>query len=123
MIQEHSAAAIKSGALMLNSCGFDSVPSDLCTYLAIKELKKAKPTARVGAVESLFKMKGGISGGTFASGLNALEKPSAERRSTLGNAFVMSPTGAQNKKYRHGGGTPFRKTLRSGAVGSFFIMA
>ncbi|MBB5687104.1 saccharopine dehydrogenase family protein [Sphingobium boeckii] len=67
MIDAHQATAQKSGARIVFSCGFDSIPFDLGVY----ELQKAarekfgKPAPRVkGRVR---KMQGGASGGTVAS--------------------------------------------------------
>ncbi len=67
MIDQHSAAAEKSGARIVFSCGFDSIPSDLGVYMLQQEaitrfgapFKEVK--ARVRA------MKGTFSGGTAAS--------------------------------------------------------
>lgn len=67
MIDAHEAAAKKSGARILFSCGFDSIPFELGVYFAQKEAKArfGKPASRVkGRVRA---MRGGFSGGTFAS--------------------------------------------------------
>jgi short subunit dehydrogenase-like uncharacterized protein len=67
MIPLHSAAAKASGARIVFSCGFDSVPFDLGVYFlqqAAQE-KFGKPFARVkGRVRA---MNGTFSGGTLAS--------------------------------------------------------
>lgn len=62
MTKQHGPSAQNTGALMIHSCGWDSVPSDLCTYLAIQELQRAKPIAKVGLVETAHKFQGGFSG-------------------------------------------------------------
>ncbi|BFM12633.1 saccharopine dehydrogenase NADP-binding domain-containing protein [Simiduia litorea] len=67
MIATHSAAAKASGARIVFSCGFDSVPFDLgVLFLQLAALKKwGKPLARVkGRVRA---MKGTFSGGTLES--------------------------------------------------------
>jgi len=73
MIDAHEAAAKKSGARILFSCGFDSIPFELGVYFA-QETAKAKlggPAPRVkGRVRD---MKGGLSGGTAASGKATME--------------------------------------------------
>lgn len=66
-MKQHGPAAVRSGALMIHSCGWDSVPSDLCTYLAVQELQRAKPSAKVGLVETGHKFQGGFSGELLAS--------------------------------------------------------
>ena len=67
MIGKYEGAAQKSGARIVFSCGFDSIPFDLGVWFlqdAAKE-KLGKPVPRVkGRVR---KMQGTFSGGTFAS--------------------------------------------------------
>ena len=67
MIDAHEPAAKASGARIVFSCGFDSIPFDLGVHLAQAEFKRrhGKPASRVrGRVR---KMKGTFSGGTAAS--------------------------------------------------------
>ena len=67
MIAEHSAAAKASGARIVFSCGFDSVPFDLGVYLLqqLATQEFGSPVSRVrGRVRSLV---GTWSGGTLAS--------------------------------------------------------
>lgn len=67
MITAHAAAAKSSGARIVFSCGFDSVPFDLgVVFLQQKAMEKfGAPLTRVkGRVKV---MKGGFSGGTLAS--------------------------------------------------------
>jgi len=72
MIGKHQAAAVASGARIVHSCGFDSVPFDLgVLYLQnIARERFGKPCQRVSA--RVRAMKGAFSGGTAAS-LNATE--------------------------------------------------
>ncbi len=67
MIGKHQATAKQSGARIVFSCGFDSIPSDLGVYF-LQQKAKAKfghPLTRVkGRVKA---MKGTFSGGTAAS--------------------------------------------------------
>jgi short subunit dehydrogenase-like uncharacterized protein len=67
MIDAHQAAAQTSGARIVFSCGFDSIPFDLGVF-ALQKAVKAKhgrPAERIkGRVRS---MRGGASGGTVAS--------------------------------------------------------
>jgi short subunit dehydrogenase-like uncharacterized protein len=67
MIDAHEAAAKSSGARVLFSCGFDSIPFELGVFFVEAEAKKAfgAPVSRVkGRVRN---MKGTFSGGTAAS--------------------------------------------------------
>ncbi|MEG3179278.1 saccharopine dehydrogenase family protein [Sphingomonas sp. LT1P40] len=68
VIARHDAAAKASGARIVLSCGFDSIPFDLGVWFAQKAAteKFGHPAPRVkGRVR---KMQGTFSGGTFASG-------------------------------------------------------
>src|SRR3954469_8625949 len=66
IIATHEAAAKQSGARIVHSCGFDSIPFELGVFFA-EQTAKAKlggPVARVkGRVRAI---QGGLSGGTAA---------------------------------------------------------
>jgi short subunit dehydrogenase-like uncharacterized protein len=67
-MQVHDAAAKASGARLVFSCGFDSIPFDLGVWFVEEEAKK-----RFGAYAQRVRgrvrgMRGGLSGGTLASG-------------------------------------------------------
>ncbi|QDF38404.1 saccharopine dehydrogenase NADP-binding domain-containing protein [Bradyrhizobium symbiodeficiens] len=67
MIDKYEAAAKESGARIVFSCGFDSVPFELGTFFVQEEAKRVfgAPAARVkGRVRD---MRGTLSGGTAAS--------------------------------------------------------
>lgn len=70
MIGRYGETAQRTGARIVNSCGFDSIPSDLgVMYLqdqAIKQFGSMCPTVKM----RVMTMKGGASGGTIASGIN-----------------------------------------------------
>lgn len=67
MIDAYEAAAKASGARIVFSCGFDSLPSDLGVQLAQEEMlaKYGVPASRINA--RVRKISGGASGGTVAS--------------------------------------------------------
>lgn len=68
MIEAHQAAAERSGARIMFSCGYDSLPFELGVFTCEEAAKKVfgAPVARVkGRVRA---MKGTFSGGTAASG-------------------------------------------------------
>ncbi len=68
MIAKYDAAAKASGARIVFSCGFDSIPFDLGVWAVEEEAKKrfGRPAPRVKG--RIREMKGTFSGGTFASG-------------------------------------------------------
>jgi short subunit dehydrogenase-like uncharacterized protein len=93
MIDAHHATAKRTGARIVFSCGFDSIPFDLGVF-ALQEAAKAKfghPLNRVkGRVR---KMQGGFSGGTAAS-LKATLAAAAKHPSILGllvDPFALAP--------------------------------
>ncbi|WP_312166125.1 saccharopine dehydrogenase NADP-binding domain-containing protein [Phenylobacterium sp.] len=68
MIGAHEAAAKKSGARILFSCGFDSIPFELGVYFA-QQTARQKLGGVVPRVKGRMRqLKGGLSGGTAASG-------------------------------------------------------
>lgn len=93
MIDAHEAAAIKSGARIVFSAGFDSIPFDLGVwYLQQAAIAKfGSPAPRVkGRVR---KMAGGASGGTMAS-MKATLRASIKDAAILGllkNPFALTP--------------------------------
>ncbi len=95
MIDAHEARAAETGARIVHSCGFDSIPSDLgCLFVQQQAIERfGRPCNSV----KLFvrKMRGSFSGGTVASMLNALEvaKRSPEDRRVMGNPYALNPAG------------------------------
>jgi short subunit dehydrogenase-like uncharacterized protein len=93
MIDAHDAAAKNSGARIILSAGFDSIPFDLGVwFLQHEAIKKfGSPAPRVkGRVR---KMQGGASGGTMAS-MKATFKASFKDPSILkllNNPFALTP--------------------------------
>jgi short subunit dehydrogenase-like uncharacterized protein len=93
MIDAHEDAAKASGARIVFSCGFDSIPFDLGVwFLQAEAVKKfGKPAPRVkGRVR---KMQGGASGGTIAS-LTETMKAAAKNPKIIGilkSSFALTP--------------------------------
>ncbi len=92
MIDAHQAAAQASGARIVFSCGFDSIPFDLGVLMLQDEMRKrhGAPAPRVrGRVR---KMKGTFSGGTAAS-LKATMAAAADPTvlGLLRNPFALTP--------------------------------
>ncbi|MEL6341777.1 MAG: saccharopine dehydrogenase NADP-binding domain-containing protein [Myxococcota bacterium] len=88
MIDRHDAAAKASGARIIPFCGYDSVPSDLGTWMMVQALKERGETAR--RVKGFFIGKGGFNGGTLLSALHLLEEADVE---TLRDPFLLNPDG------------------------------
>jgi len=93
MIDKHEAEAKASGARILFSCGFDSVPFELGAFFVQEEAKRAfgAPAARVkGRVRD---MRGTFSGGTAASGRATFEAVSKDLSlvAILNDHFALTP--------------------------------
>lgn len=94
MIQQHSAAAQKSGARIVPCSGFDSVPSDLGAYYLQQQSMQ-----RLGMPATRLKLRvqgirGGASGGTVASMLESIRESVANPalRKLLNNPYAFCTT-------------------------------
>ena len=88
----HDVAA-GAGARIVHCCGFDSIPSDLGVLL----LHAAARTDGAGDLEDttlvVTALKGGVSGGTLASGMGQQDdmRASAESRRVAADPYALSP--------------------------------
>lgn len=92
-IEQHEAAAKKSGARIMFSCGYDSLPFELGVFCAQEEAKKAFGAAAPRVKGRVREMKGTFSGGTAAS-MRALFEAAARDQSLvalLKNPFALTP--------------------------------
>ncbi|GAA5832119.1 hypothetical protein JCM11251_004246 [Rhodosporidiobolus azoricus] len=89
-VQRYSRAALSSKAVIIHGCGYDSVPSDLCAFLAVQKLKQLDPAVEVGKVSAAFAGKGTLSGGTLQTALGLLERPQNEKKLTA-EPYALSP--------------------------------
>lgn len=104
MISRYSDQARLSGARIVHACGFDSLPSDL----GVKFLQQ-QAQARFGEPCSTVKMrvkamKGGASGGTIASGVNAFKEAANDPavRKEMKDWYSLCPEAHRNTaRQRH----------------------
>jgi len=93
MIDAHQATAEASGARIVHTCGFDSIPSDLGVFFLQREMRERHgvPCSRVAY--RVKASKGGASGGTVASLLNVLSEAAsdAEVRRVLADPYALNP--------------------------------
>ena len=114
MIDAQQANAQQSGARIVFSCGFDSLPFELGVFFCQEEAKKVfgAPAHRVkGRVRA---MKGTFSGGTYAS-IKATFAAAAKDLSLvamLKNPFVLTP-GFEGPKQPPGNKPAFDEELKS----------
>lgn len=75
MYLTHQARAVATGARLIHSCGFDSVPHDLGAQFTVEQLPDDVPIRVRGYVRA----KGTVSGGTTASALAVMARLRAGR--------------------------------------------
>ena len=123
MIDAHEATAQASGARIVFSCGFDSIPFDLGVFMLQNEMKTrfGHPASRVrGRVR---KMKGTFSGGTAAS-LKATMAAAADPGvlDLLRNPFSLTP-GFEGPRQPSGAKPMVDEALGDGVWVAPFVMA
>ena len=98
MIDKYHSKAKENKIKIINSCGFDSIPSDMGVFYSQKNLFE-----KTGKYANIINMrvagaKGGISGGTYNSLSNVLEEARVDKevRKTLTNPYGLNPIGKQN---------------------------
>jgi saccharopine dehydrogenase (NAD+, L-glutamate forming) len=92
MMDKYQDTAKRSGARIVNSCGFDSIPSDLGVYFT-----QTKAEEKFGEACNVIHMrvkaaKGGISGGTIASMATIFEEVGEDksRRKQVANPYLLN---------------------------------
>jgi len=95
MIDAHADSARASGARIVHCCGFDSIPSDLGTFL-VQEHAIERFGAPCNEVKVFVtKLRGGASGGTIASMLGVMEEATQDKavRRILSDPYCLNPEG------------------------------
>jgi short subunit dehydrogenase-like uncharacterized protein len=91
MLDKYQLRAQKTGARIVNCCGFDSIPSDLGVYFLQKISQQQFGDSCSNVKLRVKAMKGGVSGGTVASGIEmakAVKKDPSLRRK-MGNPYLL----------------------------------
>jgi short subunit dehydrogenase-like uncharacterized protein len=91
-IDSVDAVARESGARIVHSCGYDSVPSDLSALL-LAERAAADGAGGLTHVRLVASLKGGFSGGTIDSMRAQVEAVASDAslRRTLADPYALSP--------------------------------
>ncbi len=93
MIDAYEAGAARSGARLVNCCGFDSVPSDIGVWF-LQETAQQRTGNYCGSVTTFVQaLKGAMSGGTVASMMNVVREARADRgvARLLSNPYALNP--------------------------------
>jgi short subunit dehydrogenase-like uncharacterized protein len=93
MIDAHEAEAKTSGARIVFSCGFDSIPFDLGVLMLQNEMKAKFGTTANRVRGRVRKLKGTFSGGTAASLMETMvsAKQNPAEMALLRNFFSLTP--------------------------------
>jgi short subunit dehydrogenase-like uncharacterized protein len=87
-IRQFDSVAKESGARIVHSCGFDSIPSDLGVLLLHEAAGELTDTTLV-----VKRVRGGLSGGTLDSMKNNVDEVKADRSllKIMGDPYALSP--------------------------------
>lgn len=88
----HDRATV-TGAKIVHSCGFDSVPSDLSVFLAADRARDAGADGLASATLALLAARGGLGGGTVESLRGQIDEAHADpsSRRLLADPYALSP--------------------------------
>ena len=92
MMDTYQDAAKQSGARIVNSCGFDSIPSDLGVYFTQTQAEEEFGSACDVIHMRVKAAKGGLSGGTIASMATIFEEVGKDksRRKQVANPYLLN---------------------------------
>jgi len=96
MIDAHEARARETGARIVHTCGFDSIPSDLGVYFMQREARAAFGAPSPYVKGRVAGFRGGFSGGTAASMMNLVAEAAADPsvRKLLVDPYGLNPRDA-----------------------------
>jgi len=110
MIEAHQQRAEQTGARIVHACGFDSIPSDMGTWFTQQRAIERFGEPCVEVRMSVAGARGGLSGGTAASGMNMFEEMSADPnlRKETADPYVLTPPDHRTGPPQPGLGLPTR---------------
>jgi short subunit dehydrogenase-like uncharacterized protein len=111
MYLRYHARAVETGARLIHSCGFDSIPHDLGVYFTVQRLPDAVPLRVRGYVRA----SAGFSGGTFASAITGFSRARATRSAARERKSTERATEAgAGRRARYEPGHPHHDTVSAG---------
>jgi short subunit dehydrogenase-like uncharacterized protein len=120
LIDRYHEQATLDGTRIIPFCGFDSIPSDLGTYLVVRYLQQTF-SVPCKSVKAYFQAMGGLNGGTLASALNLYD---SEQFDQVGDPFLLNPPGTRLKNEQNQDPIAPQYDPEIGAwVGPFFMGA
>ncbi|KAI8096624.1 saccharopine dehydrogenase [Halteromyces radiatus] len=98
VIEKYHEKAQQENILIIPACGFDSVPSDLGTFMVVDYLARQHQLHTAEVKTSLVKVKGRPSGGTIQTLIESLSDKSLSSTENL-DPYLLSPHKGQDKPY------------------------
>jgi len=88
LIERYHTQAAADGTRIIPCCGFDSVPSDLGTYLVVRHMQR-ELNVSCKQVNAYFQANGGFNGGTLASFLHISDSKQMVKQMNV--PFLLNP--------------------------------
>ncbi len=103
MIATYEKQAQESGARIVHCCGFDSIPFDLGVHFLQREAQARFRQPCTTVKMRVKSMRGGFSGGTFASVMNIVKDVAADPalRRELADPYSLCPAGYAPRVRQH----------------------
>ena len=123
MIDAHHDEAVRTGAKIVHTCGFDSIPSDLGVHFlqgAIQE-RLGQPAEQVKY--RLVSAAGGVSGGTVASMLNMMDEVAENPQllTVLADPYALNPLNTVTGQDENEAAAPLYDEVLGQWVGPFVM--
>jgi len=96
IIPAYQGSAEASGARIVHTCGFDSIPFDIGTWYLQQAIHRRHGVYARQVKTRVGRTRGGASGGTIASMLNMLEEVEHDPsiRAVIDDPYALNPTGS-----------------------------
>jgi short subunit dehydrogenase-like uncharacterized protein len=122
-IDADDAAAREHGARLVPCCGYDSIPSDLGTWLVVRAHRERFGVLPARVLHAAGEARGGASGGTVASAMLLMEDASRDPsvRRLLADPYALVDEGARGQDRREQLGVRYDRDL--GLWTGPFVMA
>ncbi len=98
MIDAHQHRAEETGARIVHTCGFDSIPSDMGVWFAQQQMHELHGVYSPRVKGGVKAARGGASGGTIDSLLNVMDEASSDPavRKVLFDPYALQPEGQRS---------------------------
>ncbi|MDB4665196.1 saccharopine dehydrogenase NADP-binding domain-containing protein [Verrucomicrobia bacterium] len=93
MIDQHQIEAERSGATIVHTCGFDSIPSDMGVFFLQQRISEMYAVQASEVKYRVVSSAGGVSGGTVASVMHMMDeaKTDASIFKTMQDPYALNP--------------------------------